>query len=104
MKTKIRIVVAALAGLVSLAAAPAWAQVAEGQAYGEAREALLRQGWKPNVDYGLKMANGKPLYHYPEVLCGPQVCKAKWRDAQGKERAFMLTRGVGQDHRIGPQP
>jgi hypothetical protein len=84
------------------AAAPALAQVAEGQPYAEARAALLHQGWKPDESFGQKLANGKPLYHYPEVVCGPQRCHAKWRDAAGKERKIELVRGVNQDHRVGP--
>ena len=85
------------------AVAPALAQ-SSGQAYGEARAALQRQGWKPNESYaaslGVVRANGVPLYHYPEVICGPAVCRARWRDTTGAKRDIMLTRGVNQDHRV----
>ena len=97
-----KIKIFALAVLLG-AAAPALAQ-SSGEPYGEARAALLRQGWKPNEAYaaslGVIKANGAPLYHYPEVICGPAVCRAKWRDASGVARNIMLTRGVNQDHRV----
>ena len=39
----------------------------------------MQQGWKPDATSGLKIANGAPLYRFPEVLCGPEMCRAKWR-------------------------
>jgi hypothetical protein len=68
-------------------------EISSGQSYRPLRESLLQQGWKPNNDYGLKRFDGgAPLYRFPEVLCGPQICRAKWRDKSGKERAIMLKR------------
>ncbi len=79
-------------------------EIRSGRAYGELRGALLRQGWKPDAGYGLKIASGAPLYRFPEVLCGPQICRAKWRDRAGQTRAIMLVRGHdGAEHRVAPQ-
>jgi hypothetical protein len=88
---------------LTLAAAlvtPALAQIVAGSPYEPVRAALLAKGWKPETSYGPKIANGKPLYHYPEILCGPEICRAKWRDAQGQPQAIMLNRGVNRDHTI----
>jgi hypothetical protein len=77
---------------------------AQAGGYSEYRASLLAKGWKPNVNHGLKTASGKALYRFPEVLCGPQLCSAKWRDPQGNEQQVMLLRGYdGQDHRLAPQ-
>ncbi len=100
MKTNRRNVAALVGGLVVvLAALPGSAQdIHSGQSYRELRETLLAQGWKPDVNYGLKMINsGKPLYRFPEVLCGPQLCKAKWRDHSGAEHAIMIQRGYNDE-------
>jgi hypothetical protein len=80
-------------------------EISTGQAYRPLREALLQQGWKPNNDYGLKrFDSGGPLYRFPEVLCGPQICRAKWRDRSGKERAIMLVRpSATEDFTVAPQ-
>ncbi len=95
-----------LAGVLALSlalAAPARAQTA-GEPYQQLRGELLAQGWKPDESFGLRMINsGKPLHHYPEVLCGPQICKAKWRDRAGKDHAIRLDRGVNQDHRVAAE-
>jgi hypothetical protein len=100
MKTNWRNV-AALVGCLGLilAALPGVAQdIHSGQSYRELRETLLSQGWKPDASYGLKMINsGKPLYRFPEVLCGPQLCKAKWRDRSGAEHAIMIQRGYNDE-------
>lgn len=92
-------VVSALA-LGAVLATPALAQFAAGSPYKSARAQLLAKGWKPQTSYGIKMKNGEPLYHYPEILCGPAICRAKWRDASGHERAIMLDRGINRDHTI----
>ncbi|MEF3365131.1 hypothetical protein V3H18_01140 [Methylocystis sp. 9N] len=74
------------------------------QGYSAYRQALLAQGWKPVTSYGLKTATGKTLYKYPEVICGPALCNAKWRDSQGREQLVRLIRGVeGADHRVAPR-
>ncbi len=71
------------------------------EGYRELRSALLQEGWKPDVSYGLKTNSGKPLYRFPEVLCGPRICNAKWRDRKGGERLITLLRGEGdQDYRV----
>ena len=99
MKTITRNGAAWACGLsLALAALPVAAQQGSGQSYRELRESLLAQGWKPDVNYGLKMINsGKPLYRFPEVLCGPQLCKAKWRDSKGAEHAIMIQRGYNDE-------
>ncbi|MGD9545268.1 MAG: hypothetical protein AB7F41_16075 [Methylocystis sp.] len=76
-------------------------QGAEG--YSAYRQSLMAEGWKPNVAYGLKTAKGSPLYKFPEVVCGPTLCNAKWRDPQGREKLIRLIRGLnGADHRVAP--
>jgi hypothetical protein len=73
------------------------------EGYRDLRSALLQEGWKPDAGYGLKV-NGKPLYRFPEVLCGPKLCNAKWRDGKGKEALITLLRGDGNDdYRVAPQ-
>jgi|GEM_PF-3452665 len=80
----------------------AWAQASQG--YSDYRQSLIASGWRPNVGYGLKTARGKPLYKFPEVVCGPTLCNAKWRDPQGHEKVITLIRGLeGADHRVAPQ-
>lgn len=75
-----------------------------GEAYSAYREALIAQGWRPVTSYGLKTGSGKALYKFPEIICGPALCNAKWRDRQGREQLIRLTRGVnGADHRVAPQ-
>lgn len=80
----------------------AWGQASQG--YSDYRQSLMAGGWKPNVGYGLKTARGKALYKFPEVVCGPTLCNAKWRDPQGHEKLITLIRGLdGADHRVAPQ-
>lgn len=71
------------------------------QGYGDYRQSLLANGWKPVTSYGLRTATGKILYKYPEVVCGPQLCNAKWRDGHGQVNLITLQRGLdGADHRV----
>ncbi len=71
------------------------------QSYAAFRQTLIAEGWKPDVHYGLKLSSGKPLYRYPEVVCGPELCNAKWRNSQGDEKLVSLLRGYGsRDHRV----
>ncbi|WP_084679344.1 hypothetical protein [Methylocystis sp. ATCC 49242] len=77
---------------------------ASGEGYRAVRQSLLAKGWTPVSSYGLKTASGKSLYRYPEVVCGPTLCNAKWRDGGGEERLISLVRGQGdEDHRVAPQ-
>ena len=72
-----------------------------GEGYSAYRQSLIAAGWKPNVGYGLKTARGKPLYKFPEIVCGPTLCNAKWRDPKGHETVIRLIRGLdGADHRV----
>jgi hypothetical protein len=78
--------------------------ITPGRSYRELRGELLQQGWKPEVGYGLKIASGAPLYRFPEVLCGPQLCRGKWHDRAGKEQAIMIIRGYNdEEYRVAPQ-
>ena len=78
--------------------------ITPGQSYRELRGELIQQGWKPDVSYGLKIASGAPLYRFPEVLCGPQLCRGKWRDRAGKEQAIMILRAYNdEEYRVAPQ-
>jgi hypothetical protein len=86
--------------LAAALATPALAQVSAGAPYEQARAALLAKGWKPETSYGTKMGNGQPMYHYPEIMCGPQICRAKWRDTSGRMQAIMLNRGINRDHTV----
>jgi hypothetical protein len=80
------------------------ANIMPGEAYPQLRAQLLAEGWKPNSSYGLKLANGRPMHRFPEVLCGMQKCRAKWFDGKGAEHAIMLDRGNGvEDYRVAPQ-
>jgi hypothetical protein len=80
----------------------AFAQSAS-QEYAQYRQSLLSEGWKPVTSYGLRTATGKVLYKYPEVVCGPELCNAKWRDRHGQEKLVTLQRGYdGADHRVAP--
>ncbi len=75
--------------------------LAGGPGYKEYRDELIAKGWKPNTGYGLKTAKGQALYKYPEVVCGPQLCFAKWRDRSGEEQTVSLRRGQdGADHSV----
>ena len=69
------------------------AGIVPGEDYAEQRAQLLAAGWKPNTGYGLKLAGGKPMHRYAEVLCGMDRCRAKWRDSRGAEHSIMLRRG-----------
>lgn len=74
------------------------------QTYPELRKSLLATGWKPDVGYGLKIAGGKPMHRFPEVLCGPARCNAKWRNRDGTEKLFWMVRGGGkEDYRVTPE-
>jgi hypothetical protein len=74
------------------------------ETYRNLRGALLREGWKPDVRYGLRNNVGKPLYRFPEVLCGPKLCNAKWRNGRGEESLITLLRGDGkEEYRVAPQ-
>jgi hypothetical protein len=80
------------------------AQVVTGEGYTDQRAQLLAAGWKPDNSYGLKLAGGKPMHRFPEVLCGMEKCKAKWRDAKGAERFVWLNRGgPTEEYRVAPQ-
>jgi hypothetical protein len=88
-----------LGAVMTSALGPAAAQtIAPGQVYDESlRSALIQQGWKPNVGYGLKRGDGAPLYRFPEIICGPQLCRAKWRDRAGAEQAIMIQRAYNDE-------
>jgi hypothetical protein len=73
------------------------ASVVPGGDYQDLRGQLLAEGWKPDASYGQKLSNGKPFHRFPEVLCGMDRCRAKWRDSRGAERAIMLQRGGPSD-------
>ncbi|PWB84093.1 MAG: hypothetical protein C3F11_03095 [Methylocystaceae bacterium] len=74
------------------------------QTYRDLRSALLADGWKPDVHYGLKTNNGRPLYRFPEVLCGPQICNARWLSRAGQEKLVTLIRGDGrEEYRVAPR-
>jgi hypothetical protein len=95
-----------LGAVVAAVWGPAVAQtVAPGQIYdGALRATLMQQGWKPDASYGLKRGDGAPLYRFPEVLCGPQLCRAKWRDRSGAEQAIMIQRAYNDEpYRVAPQ-
>lgn len=84
----------------ALAATPTMvcaAGVTPGAAYSAQRAALLGAGWTPDASYGLKLTNGKPFHRFPEVLCGTEICRAKWKDPAGAIHAIMLQRGGPTD-------
>jgi hypothetical protein len=76
---------------------------ASGDGYKELRQSLLAKGWKPDASYGLKTASGKALYRFPEIVCGPTLCNARWRDRDGGAHLISLLRGDGkEDYRVAP--
>lgn len=88
-------------GLASSIGLAPQAASAQGEPYSELRAQLLQEGWRPDVSFGLKIAGGKPLYRFPEIVCGPDICLAKWHDSKGKEQGIHLIRGHGEeDHRV----
>jgi hypothetical protein len=97
--------IAAIFGLCGAACfLPPAASGQASQAYSDYRQSLIASGWRPNVGYGLKTARGKALYKFPEVVCGPTLCNAKWRDPQGHEKLITLIRGLnGADHQVAPR-
>jgi hypothetical protein len=79
-------------------------QTSQFETYRDLRSALLAEGWKPDTRYGLRDNSQRPLYRFPEVLCGPKLCNAKWTDAKGKETTITLLRGEGkEDYRVAPR-
>ncbi|MBG0810918.1 hypothetical protein IY145_16230 [Methylosinus sp. H3A] len=70
--------------------------------YREYRDQLAAQGWRPDAGFGLKLPSGKPLYRFPEVLCGPKICHARWMRS-GTEKIVTLIRGdLTEDYRVSP--
>ena len=70
--------------------------------YREYRDQLAAQGWRPDAEFGLKLASGKPLYRFPEVLCGPKICHARWVRS-GTEKIVTLIRGdLTEEYRVSP--
>lgn len=68
--------------------------------YREYRDKLITQGWRPDANFGLKLASGRPLYRFPEVLCGPKICHARWLRS-GAERVVTLIRGdLDEEYRV----
>jgi hypothetical protein len=100
-----RTLIAAIVGFCGIGCfLPPAASGQASQGYSDYRQSLIASGWKPNVGYGLKTARGKALYNFPEVVCGPTLCNAKWRDPQGHDKLITLIRGLdGADHRVAPQ-
>lgn len=89
---------------LTLAAGGAQAQDSDPTIYRVYRGQLMAQGWRPDASFGQKLSSGKPLYRFPEVVCGPQLCSAKWRDNAGAETFIRLRRGYGTDeYRVAPQ-
>jgi hypothetical protein len=106
MKTKFFDRLGLIAGLLLLAGTGCAAAqaITPGRSYRELRAELIQEGWKPDASYGLKIASGAPLYRFPEVLCGPQLCRGKWRDRAGKEQAIMILRAYNdEEYRVAPQ-
>jgi len=68
--------------------------------YREYRDQLIAQGWRPDANFGLKLASGRPLYRFPEVLCGPKICHARWLRS-GADRVVTLIRGeLDEEYRV----
>lgn len=94
-------------GLGTAYCLPSHAQSADAsgfEIYRDLRTELIGQGWKPDSSNGLKDNRGRAIYRFPEVLCGPKICNAKWRDNKGKVESFTLLRGEGsEEYRVMPQ-
>lgn len=73
------------------------------QPYSDFRRSLVSQGWSPDANFGLKVQSGKPLYRFPEVLCGPKICHARWLARGGQEKIVTLLRGgLTDEYRVAP--
>ncbi|MBY6242178.1 hypothetical protein [Methylosinus sp. Sm6] len=71
--------------------------------YSSFRQSLLSDGWTPDANFGLRVASGKPLYRFPEVLCGPKICHARWLARGGREKIVTLLRGgLTDEYRVAP--
>lgn len=94
-------------GILCIVSPPCGAQEFQNsqlQTYRDLRGAMLAEGWKPDVNYGLRLASGKPLYRFPEVICGPQICNARWLSRRGEEKLVTLLRGDGkEEYRVAPR-
>ncbi len=90
-------------GVAAFFSSVALAQIVEGKPYEQLRVELIAKGWKPDTSYGQKLTNGKPLFHQPEIVCGSEICRSKWRDPQGHEQQIMLHRGINKDHTVAAQ-
>jgi hypothetical protein len=74
------------------------------QPYSDFRRSLLSEGWSPDANFGLKIQSGRPLYRFPEVLCGPKICHARWLARGGQERIVTLMRGgLTDEYRVAPE-
>lgn len=96
-RRKLLVILGALALAGGRIGAAQAGSVVAGEAYTEQRAQLLAAGWKPDAGYGLKLANGKPFHRFPEVLCGMEKCRAKWRDPHGAQHSILLQRGGPSD-------
>jgi hypothetical protein len=106
--TALRAALVAALGLGCLFASSARAQedadIAHLPPYSAFRRSLMAEGWSPDASFGLKIQAGKPLYRFPEVLCGPKICHARWLARGGKERIVTLLRGgLADEYRVAPQ-
>ncbi|WP_018264958.1 hypothetical protein [Methylosinus sp. LW4] len=100
-----RATLACIGSLLALLSGAAVAQDAEFSQlplYREFRDQLAAQGWRPDAGFGLKLPSGKPLYRFPEVLCGPKICHARWLRS-GTEKIVTLIRGdLTEEYRVSP--
>jgi hypothetical protein len=100
--------IGALAGvgaIMWLAGGPARAQDADFSQlpiYRELRGALIAQGWRPDAGFGLKLPSGKPLYRFPEVLCGPKICHAHWLRSGGEKTVTLIRGDLTEEYRVAP--
>jgi len=59
-------------------------------AYEKFRLDLLRSGWVPDYNYGAKLDDGSPMYHFPEVVCGNRLCSAQWIGKTDRKRVVIV--------------
>lgn len=71
--------------------------------YSKYRVALISSGWKPVRQQGVLGRDGKPMYGYPEVVCGNRTCSADWLDKSGRKVSIGLWRNATNQLVLAPE-
>ena len=72
--------------------------------YEKFRADLIKIGWIPDFNYGIKNDDGSPSYIYPEVICGNEICSAQWIAKSDRKRlVVVLWMDSNGGYRVAPQ-